>query len=42
MQPGLGAAEGGLLDGSSTGAISRAGTGAASPDGLSGDITGQG
>lgn len=42
MQPSLGAAEGGSWDGNSTGAVSGAGTGTASPAGLSGNITGQG
>lgn len=40
MHPGLGAVEGGLWDGNSTGAIGGAGTRTASPDGLSGNITG--
>lgn len=42
MQPRLGRVEGGLWDGNSTEAVSEAGTGTASPDGLSGNITGQG
>lgn len=41
-QPGLGASGGDLWDGNSTGAIVMAGMGTASPDGLSGNITGQG